>query len=580
MLLNSRLLRKTRIVVAAAFLGAIGIGAAMHCTHSSPLATPLHIQVINPLDLAWPCAIQTIDFFMVSGYRLNTHVDKGRSYIVSTQQQNIEIHLDLYTPETIPALISQGIWFKHITIDAQYKHRILPYPLNSATAEKVLRALGMLTAENLVISGLCAPETVPYPAPYIITGLVGPSNPSSGSAFTDNGETPFPILKAWTKNLILDSVSNASAAWFLLRLSVESCKLVLCIRNAPELTHLQFLDTFNPQTILRIYVLGAESLADINCTLLRDKRLLNGFKVWGIKNQPHAFSPAQLPALSEHWVWLNMPVKHWSPTATRLSQNNFAVKTLVITIDFSLFSGLFLDSNRIKQLCRLKTTTPSLNVREYSQKLNLKSLKNLLEWISTCYEHPNHVLNNTFANIVHTAFRTGQYVWIEPGHPKHTHISNTPITEGYTLHLYSSKSILWLIPEAYKYWASGHLNSEMLDLCKESICSTGGSKPAPFLPMPGTGPNPACFVCQVSVDDLCKLNIKNRFSYVGIVCADGHIGCHACLEKLAKEKKEASEPLCCLQCMTEIVDTKINAVIKRNRRGSVHFNIYKLSTLT
>ncbi|OAG31722.1 hypothetical protein NEDG_00197 [Nematocida displodere] len=549
-------LRKILVALAAAFLYTAVMGSTTEIT-----------TTVVYLDS--PYTHQTLAFFMgASGCILETYTANRQTYICKDQRgSKVEVNLKAYTPETVPEHMVEGMLFESLTIGNMHMHGTEKQhqPLNREVLEKVFRALGTVYLETLAIIG------VDIEAPFQDTNTL----PRPANALGVPSTTQIPrIFKVCAEEIELKGMSAEFAGWILGSLDVSESNLDLCIYDAPAIANLLFLDNFNPNSLLTLYLHNLENLTNIDCALLEEKRVLRELTIQGANNYLSA-SLETLQAIStKAWERLQVPADLWYNIVV-LGDSAIVVNSLLLTINFIQAVDSFWG-----MACARKAEVGSLDVRLLAvldETPSKKGLKDIFMWVCRCFvgtEEIRVVRSNIPAP---TRTAVSSYLYMEPLLPKLKFLYCSP-TNGLYLYLYSGKSTLWIVPEAYQEWAWGNLNNQMVRASQEFICPIlESTHPGLFLASPNTSPNPTCLVCGQSVNDFNEMGPQTRPKYLGIVCKAGHMACHPCLNKLSLEKHSAKELLHCPECNDEIVDTGINGVIRKNIQGLFNFKIIKLS---
>ncbi|OAG30446.1 hypothetical protein NEDG_01988 [Nematocida displodere] len=524
--------------------------------------------------LVSPYTDQTIAFFEMSGSTLATRTVETTTYIVKDQYMPIKIYLNSYDLADIPDHLVEEMVFDCITIGckAAFKYQTPP-PLALALLEKVLRAFGTaLHADRLTITTLgeiLDSETDvshSQQACEALSGLALSPNP-----VTEDEKTPPKLLKLYAKHIELQRVSVASICWLLPRLDVSECEVALFVQQVPELTNLRCLDGFNPKALLKLYVGGAYNLADIDCVLLRENKVLNELGLWETPEWLYA-SPETLQAIAtKHWDRMGVPIELWIALGNVL-QKTLDVANLIIYCKFLAARDGIWDT-----VCEEKTSVKSLELRltnPNSARPSNRELTELLVWIDSWVIDTERLTISVFCDATPPTFTDHIYIDIEPLLPSLKRLYCV-LNDGRTICLYNRKSILWIEPAAYKDWADGKLNTTMAKICSQKILSVSDDIITPFTPPTDPNPNPTCFECNMSVEEIVKVSPKTQPIYLGIVCKAGHMACKPCLDNLHKTKYASKEaqPQACPLCGDELCDTGLSSVIRTNPYNSGDFNL-------
>ncbi|OAG30445.1 hypothetical protein NEDG_01987 [Nematocida displodere] len=519
--------------------------------------------------LVSPYTDQTIAFFEMSGSTLATRTVETTTYIVKDQYMPIKIYLNSYTLADIPDHLVEGMVFERINIDTQYSHRLQAPLLNTVLVEKLLRAFGRsLHTDRLTISGLGAvldPETGVNHAHQECE--------LSPNPIAEDEKTHPKLLKLYTKHIVLTRVSEASVRWLLPRLDVSECMVDVWLLHVPEITNLRCLDGFNPKTLLKLYVWDADNFTDIDCALLREKKVLNEIGLWETPDWLYA-SPETLQAIAtKHWDSIRMPAAFWCSI----------VKTMhtTITVDRLILHGVvFPTHDKIgSRVCEEKASVKILELRltnPNSTRASNMSLSELLVWLDSRFIDTEQI---TITNInIHNISPLSSHIYIDiepllPSLKRLCYVANI----SRTFYIYNRKSILWIEPAAYKDWADGKLNTTMAKICSQKILSVSDDIVTPFTPPTDPNPNPTCFECNMSVEEIVKVSPKTQPIYLGIVCKAGHMACKPCLEKLLKTKYASKEaqPQACPLCGDELCGSGVVSVVEKDMDGKTCFDLMK-----
>ncbi|OAG31305.1 hypothetical protein NEDG_01783 [Nematocida displodere] len=539
-----------------------------------------------PQCLSSPHTAPTLAFFVVSGCELETQSRDGVVYIVKNQEwRQTKIHLNKYTLKNVPTTLVSGMVFGNLTIDQDYTPT-QDLALNRAVLEKIFRALGTISANRLIIDGVV---NITEPKKNIsvlkrgLKALTSPCTSFSGSLpdpdpTPNSNPSPSPnpnrLLLVNTKHLWLRYMSEASIQWFLEHLDACNCELSLWIEGISNITNLQFLDSFNPMALVDLSLLNLKNLSNIDCVLLKEKKILFGLELSETQTNLCASSETLQAIGTKPWDWLTMPMNLWDIVACEAS-GFVAVNNLNIVADFTESNDLVWHATYPEKASVTKLT---LTLTQTCPK-SAQTLKKIFGWVDACFVDTVRV-KIVAIDAEHPLMPLGyQYLSLESLLPE-VRFLECKLTLEHTMHLYSSKSVLWISPDAYHMWASGQLNEEMEAVTHNLLYCVEGSTPTPpFLPPARPNLNPACFECGISLDAIQKMNSPRSRPYVGIVCEGGHMACQPCLKKLARAQKDTNAPLSCPHCHSDISLGQTNGVIERYKQIADCFNITRFNTI-
>ncbi|OAG31301.1 hypothetical protein NEDG_01779 [Nematocida displodere] len=518
-----------------------------------------------------PHTDRTLAFFKASGSDLLTRTVEKNIYIAENQANMVEINISKYTLETVPEQLVQGIRFSSITI-TDSKSFFFSKASHPKLIEKIFRAFSELQTNRLTISGLqCVEKTKQMDYAGAQTWFASAKESEAFTLLPTLNPNP-QLLVVKTSHLELSCLSEASMGWILGRLDARGSELILWIRQIDSDLTLNFLDYFNPKAITHLYIRNAKKLANITCAILKEKKLLKGL-VFRETPSDMTASSETLQAIGTHrWekMWISGDL--WCKIATE-AQEGVVVDNLTLEIEPAtnvLFWNLVLPH---------KASVKRLHLNQEVCQSSAKTLKNLLEWVDACFMDIEELKVTGFDCHNQQMHPNDQYICIEPHLPKLRQFSYQPYLE-HTMHLYSSKSVLWISPDAYHMWASGQLNEEMEAVTHNLLYCVEGSTPTPpFLPPARPNLNPACFECGISLDAIQKMNSPRSRPYVGIVCEGGHMACQPCLKKLARAQKDTNAPLSCPHCHSDISLGQTNGVIERTWTGLARLSLVRIGAL-
>ena len=149
----------------------------------------------------------------------------------------------------------------------------------------------------------------------------------------------------------------------------------------------------------------------------------------------------------------------------------------------------------MKRAC-VKSLTLRLSNRDSEPKPN-KSLKEIFEWMGRCFAETEEIeiTNDHDKSLLMSLTRS--YICIEPLLPQLSYLWSDTGRDIFAL--FSSKSPLWIAPEAYNDWANGSLNEEMIAVCREKVHSINDTLVIPFIPS------------QTPTDTHAALSARRRF---------------------------------------------------------------------
>ncbi|OAG31718.1 hypothetical protein NEDG_00193 [Nematocida displodere] len=553
-------LRKILVALAAAFLYTAVMGSGENM-ESFPLTT------------------ETMAFFATSGYPLRTYILHGKTTIDKDQWGDTTIHLNKYTVETVPDEIVQGIKFRHLNIRHPSEFRPWLHQPVRRVLEKLLRVLGSVQIDSLAVIGLDMSlseptQTSPTQDTNSLANAPKPTSSPTNPKTQDTANKPPRLLKLYSNHIYLKEMNGSSIQWLLARIDASECVLSLTIDRAYKIRNLLFLDVFNPKTLLKLCIWGTANLVSIDCALLKEQKVVDVLGLRGLKKRLYA-SPETLQAISsKHWAWIHVSPDLWRDIIAERRSQSFDVDYLTIPIDHGYSLDVIYEVGH-----QMKVSVKKLELRlgpKYYNTRTARSIKGLLLWAGVCFADTEEVEISGLWFLAMPTSTKHQYVYVEPWLPKLKRLHCSP-TNGLYLYLYSGKSTLWIVPEAYQEWAWGNLNNQMVRASQEFICPIlESTHPGLFLASPNTSPNPTCLVCGQSVNDFNEMGPQTRPKYLGIVCKAGHMACHPCLNKLSLEKHSAKELLHCPECNDEIVDTGINGVIRMSLAGPPIYQLFRL----
>ncbi|OAG32041.1 hypothetical protein NEDG_00516 [Nematocida displodere] len=508
--------------------------------------TALGVAVLSRenIDLPYldsPDTSQTLVFFKASECDLLTCVADGGIHIAKNQWMGTQIRLNNYRLEAIPEQLVQGLKFEHLTISTPPADQPgLEHPRTKKLLKRVFQALSAVHTNSLSLTGLDLEDRED-------TKLLGPVTKTR----------PKKHLKLHANHLNLASMSATSMRWLLKCLDVSECELTLHISNAPTIKNLRFLNTFAPKALLFLHVDNAENLANIDCTLLTEKKVLNGLELTGTKKYLGASGKTLKAIRAKHWgqAWL---YERLLCVDKHQGQKHDPVDSMSISIDFVLGLDSFW-SITYENKAWVKTLKLRLTNR-HNRPRSSKTLKDLFAWIDRTFKNTETITITDDDGPSAKTFRY-RYICIDPHLPDLKHLYYEPFA-GRVLQRYSPNGILWIASNMYSDWITGRLSQKIHRLCKKKILSIDGSVPTPFLPPACTAPNtnPRCFECKWSLDELSEMmDGEPEPIYVGIACPNGHMACISCLEKITRA---SPKPLLCPCCGTIITNPNISAVIE------------------
>ncbi|OAG29180.1 hypothetical protein NEDG_01253 [Nematocida displodere] len=529
-------------------------------------ASPFCSPWVDPavIYLGSPYTKQTLAFFRVSGYELPTEKRAGEVRLAkNTKISQLEIRLDRYTLETMPEHMVQGLVFDSVTLQYKETSTTMQKPLSKELVAKFFRALDGLHMSALYLDNLSIPG--------LERGtLWGKKTGKLLDLDTRKYATKASLPSIHTKKITIQHMSDASITEVLSCFNADMSLNVLgiYIRNAPELTTLRCLDSFNPKGGISVLsVDNTANLASIDCALLSSNKVRDVFQLQRT-NRKLYLSPEMLQAItSKHWKTLVLPLEIWECVAKRTNES-FVVDDLTIDCDcVKNFDALWNIKYRAKQsVKRLTLTIPPKNT---SKPTSNKSLKEILTMIDSCFVDVEEVeLDFVIREI--RGFET-RSICVEPRLPKLKCLLSTQAF-GCLYVFNPTRSILWIAPNAYSDWASGKLNDEMKTVSASQILFIYGPTRTPFLPATYATKNPSCFKCNKTVDDFNGLDEKSKPKYLGIFCNSGHMACITCIRLLPLEKWGTDDTHSCPICNTGVaVSLSSTLTIEKNNNRISRF---------
>ncbi|OAG29106.1 hypothetical protein NEDG_01245 [Nematocida displodere] len=374
------------------------------------------------------------------------------------------------------------------------------------------------------------------------------------------------LLKTSTKHLHLHRMSKSAILWALSRMDVSGCELSLHLEDMDAITSLHFLESFRPKALFGLFVSGAENLADINCPLLAQQKVLNAFEVEGVSGSA-CVSAATLQAIaSKHWASLALPASLWCSVALEACAS-FAVARLAIEVEFTQAGDPFWDVTYPS--CAPSPSKLFLALTNDNEPASSKTFADLLRWVETTFSGAQEVEIVEYSDskpLVKN--RKQKYFSANPALLPNACVSYR-FWLSRPLYRHSSQSPLWLGPGVYKAWTVGHLNEEMLSHSQRMVLPLDCNAAHPAAPLPPTNPSPdpECFGCGKTASEFNIPNSSPNTAFVGIVCQAGHMACLSCFQRLAAAARAAKESFCCLECNAEIADTGFGFVIERTKKA-------------
>ncbi|OAG29863.1 hypothetical protein NEDG_02212 [Nematocida displodere] len=505
-----------------------------------------------PEYIVSPYTEQTIAFFEKSGSerlpnQLETIQIAGKRHILKKQSQPMDIDFDIYTLESVPDQLTQGIEFNKLSILTTENRSI-----NPAVLEKILRVFGTVNAEILSFH-----NRVTTASPDDLVQRFERS-----LAHHNDSETAAPLTR-WVlnvKNLRVFSNTVLPIKQFQERVDLSQCQINLTLAGELELENLEVLDGFNARSIEVLILFYVKRLDSLDCKLFREGPLPSDLRIQSKSTlTPKISEEVARNMLANMWADLIIPMEVW----VELFQPGEQPKHLTaeyLKITFSRGSSIPVP---VVGMARATVGFLSIELANANSVPTPTDLENTLEWVSINFEGLKSF--GVWAQDVPPALRD----FVRNNQFEITSIPTLTSIRVCGIECMCGSNILCLSLEAWELFGCGKLGDE---LGQADLSQLSPEQQAMVMNREEmAADNDACHVCLCSADELRSSSPDTQIS---ILDHPKHSVCCRCLDGMVKARGTVG-PIMCPVCRQEHMLPLFKNQIERNTQG-----VFEVAILT
>ncbi|OAG30263.1 hypothetical protein NEDG_02252 [Nematocida displodere] len=521
---------------------------------------PLSDHIVSPYTE------QTMDFFEKSEIerqpnQLETIQIGEERHILKKQSQPMNIYFDIYTLESVPDQLTQGIEFNELSISTTTAEN---RSIDPAVLEKILRVFGTVNAETLSLHNwatTASPDDLVQPFERIF-------------AENNDSEAAAPLTRCVlnVKNLNMFCNTVLAIKQFQEWMDLSQCQVELTLVGELELENLEVLDGFNARSIEILTLTYFERLDSLDCKLFREGPLPSELYL----NNKHALASkiseeVARNLLTNIWVAITIPVEVWVELMKPSEQpKHLTAKYLEIT-----FSR---DSSIPAPVVGMDRTTArhlTIELAKENHVVTRTDLEQTLDWVSTAFVGLG-VLNVECSDTpaLRDFVRNNQFEITSIPTLTHIEVCDIQCMRVQSINQIGA-DVVCLSLEAWELFGSGKLGDELAN-SQTDLSQLSPEQQAIVMNREEMGPdNDPCCVCLSTADEL---RSSSPDAEICILDHPKHSICNRCLDGMVNNDRIDGH-INCPVCRHEHKLSLIRHTIRKNNQGVFELTMGRLPSL-